>query len=208
MEQLLLDWVRHIVLSLPGTGGNFLLAAHMVLCFRFVTKTVLLTHQWFRYCWAVLTQCQGLSWKVTQSGQPVWMDQEDNPFPVMSYLPIKQEGELFQKSCCLETGWAPICLWEVVSDCLCITCRGRGLVLFCVYTVLLLFFSLSPSLIKLFLSQPKSFTHFLPFDCLPQSQKVRTSNCMKTELPARVNPPHTFYLKHLHRNTLLFFGTV
>lgn len=32
--------------------------AGMVLCFEFVTKTVLMTHQCFDYCWAVLAQCQ------------------------------------------------------------------------------------------------------------------------------------------------------
>ena len=33
--------------------------AHLVLCFIFVTKRVLITHQCFSYGWAVLTQCQG-----------------------------------------------------------------------------------------------------------------------------------------------------
>jgi len=38
---------------------TFFIVAGMVLCFGFITKTVL-THPCFIYCCAVLTQCQGL----------------------------------------------------------------------------------------------------------------------------------------------------
>lgn len=37
----------------------FFIAAHMVLYFGFVTKTVVITHQCFVYCWPVLAQHQG-----------------------------------------------------------------------------------------------------------------------------------------------------
>lgn len=50
---------RITVLVLAGMELIFFLAAHIVLCFVFLTKTQLLTHQGFSYCWTVLTQHQG-----------------------------------------------------------------------------------------------------------------------------------------------------
>jgi len=38
----------------------FFTVAGMGLCFGFVVKTVLIIEGCFHYCWAVLTQCQGL----------------------------------------------------------------------------------------------------------------------------------------------------
>lgn len=38
---------------------NFFRADHTLLCFGFVTKTVLITHHCFSYHWEVLAQCQG-----------------------------------------------------------------------------------------------------------------------------------------------------
>ena len=44
-----------------GLGGViFLSSSYELLCFRFVTETVLVTHQCFSCCWTVLAQCQGL----------------------------------------------------------------------------------------------------------------------------------------------------
>jgi len=47
------------VSGLAGMKLPFFIAASMVLCCRFVTKTVLVTHKCFNSCWAVLAQCQG-----------------------------------------------------------------------------------------------------------------------------------------------------
>lgn len=47
--------------------ADFLHSSSMVLCFGFVTKTVLVTHQWFCRCWTVLTQHQNLLFLV-----PTW----------------------------------------------------------------------------------------------------------------------------------------
>lgn len=38
----------------------------------------------------------------------------------------KWDGVVFKGGCCLGTGWAWICLWEVVRDCLCITSLPRA----------------------------------------------------------------------------------
>lgn len=37
---------------------TFFIAAHMVLCLGFLTKRVLITHQYFGYCWTMLRWCQ------------------------------------------------------------------------------------------------------------------------------------------------------
>lgn len=47
------------LLGLVGMELTFFTAAHMVVGFRFVTKTALVTHQRFSYCWTVLAQYQG-----------------------------------------------------------------------------------------------------------------------------------------------------
>lgn len=84
----------------------FFIAAHMVLCLRFVTKTVLITHQCFGSCWTVLAQCQGFlclllwppralavgwagSWDVTQLGQLTRVNQRDIVYHMTLYSPIK-----------------------------------------------------------------------------------------------------------------------
>ena len=48
------------VLVLAGTELIFFIVANMGLCFGFVLKTVLIIQECFSYCWAVLTQSQGL----------------------------------------------------------------------------------------------------------------------------------------------------
>lgn len=51
-------WIS--VLGLVGMELIFFRAACTVLCFRFVAKTVWITHQRFSRCWAELAQLQGL----------------------------------------------------------------------------------------------------------------------------------------------------
>jgi len=48
------------VLILSEIELIFFIVASMRLCFGFVLKTVLITQTCFSYCWAVLTQSQGL----------------------------------------------------------------------------------------------------------------------------------------------------
>ena len=48
-----------VVLVLAGMELIFFTAAHTVVCFGFMTKTVLMTHLRFSHCWAVLTQPPG-----------------------------------------------------------------------------------------------------------------------------------------------------
>jgi len=81
----------------------------MVLCFRLVTKTAVITHQCFRCCLTVLTQCQGVlcfsvsppqrvgwactrSWERTQLGPLTPTDQRDFPYPMTSRSVIKLGG--------------------------------------------------------------------------------------------------------------------
>lgn len=52
-------WGWSSVLSLAGMEFAFFTAACRVLCFGFVSRTVLITHHWFSYCRAVLAQPQG-----------------------------------------------------------------------------------------------------------------------------------------------------
>lgn len=82
----------------------FFITASTVLYFRFVTKTVLVTHQCFR--WGVLTQCQDLhgllllpapqqmAWEGTQTGKLTKTDQELAPCHVTACFAIKLEGKL------------------------------------------------------------------------------------------------------------------
>lgn len=51
---------RHVVLVLAGMGLIFFIAAHMELCFGFVTTTVLFTHWCFTYSSAVVAQHHGI----------------------------------------------------------------------------------------------------------------------------------------------------
>ena len=83
------------VLVLAGIELIFCIVASMGLCFGFVLKTVLIIQGCFRYCWAALTQSQGLfcspphqragwgctrSWEGTQPGQLTPTAQRDIPY--------------------------------------------------------------------------------------------------------------------------------
>ena len=101
---------------------TFLIAACMMLYFRFMTKIVLITHQCFGYCQAVLAQHAGVlgwaffgifffplhsasqwvgweyaqSWKRTWSWELTWTDQRDVPYHTTLSSAIKyhrKEGE-------------------------------------------------------------------------------------------------------------------
>ena len=52
--------IKLFVLGLARMGLSFFAAARIMLCSGFVTKTALITHQCFAYCWTVLAQHQGL----------------------------------------------------------------------------------------------------------------------------------------------------
>ena len=67
-------------------------------------------------------------------------------------LSDKTGGEFLQSCHCVQTGWASVCWWEVVSECLSITC--------------FFFLCFFPWLTKLSLSWPMRFSRFCPFDSL------------------------------------------
>lgn len=117
--------------------------------------------------------------------QDVWRRPSpvDIPWHITSCSAIKmeeEEGGFFgsQGGCCLETGCASVCLWEVVNDLFCFTC----------------FSPLFPSHTKLYLSQPTSFFAFalpiLPVIPLGVGKRGRVSSCMGAQLLAVVNSPH------------------
>lgn len=165
----------------------FFTAAHKVLCVRFVTRTVLIVHWCFRYCWKVLTQCQGLlCWEAIRPGELTWIDQS-NPYHVTSCSAIKLGGKFFRRSCCLETGWAAVCLWEVVSDCLSFTSRGRACFVpvfcFCFFFFFLL---------HLLTCQPKSLSDFWPSDCPPHSLARGESKWLRYQ-PVSTHRTHSIH---------------
>jgi len=51
---------KRTVLVWAGIELNLFVVTSMGLCFGFVLKMVLIIQGCFSYCWAVLTQCQGL----------------------------------------------------------------------------------------------------------------------------------------------------
>lgn len=69
---------------------------------------------WLGWGWAS-------DWEETQLGQQSWMDQGNTPSHITSCPSVKPGRLSSWSSHCPEAAWASICLWEVVSDCFCIT---------------------------------------------------------------------------------------
>lgn len=108
-------WLGRKKLSGSGWDGANFTAAHIVLCFGFVTKTVLVTHRCFSYCQIVIAQHQGLlcfslctpgsrlgvhkKCGGTQPGQLTWMDHRDILHHITLWSVIKL-GESSQGSHC------------------------------------------------------------------------------------------------------------
>lgn len=96
-----------------------------------------LTHHFFIYCWAGLTQHQGLLCfslypcnehslgvcKRLRGSQPGWWSIQGHiPCHRMPYSVVKQSGEVWGESDFSEFGWASVWSSEVVSNCLCYIC--------------------------------------------------------------------------------------
>jgi len=146
----------------------FFIAAQMVLCFGFVSKTALLTHWWFSSCWAVLAQHKdflcfsyqeetgvlvlgnSLRGNIARTADSNWPKGYSLPYNIVISNETGERKRFFQSSHSSESGWASMCWCEVVSNYLCSTC-----------------FLLFPSLIKLSLSKLTSFSCFCPYDFLP-----------------------------------------
>lgn len=121
------------MLCLAGTKLIQLLTAHMVPCFAFVAKTVLVPHPWFRYCQTVLSQlpdllslsvCALSRW--AEGGQEDGRGHRGGSWPTLvkchtASCSAVALGKAFQKSHCSDSCWASVCCWEVVSVCLCTT---------------------------------------------------------------------------------------
>ena len=96
------------VLGMHGVALTFITAVHMALCFAFVAKKLLITHQCFGYCWIMLPQHQGFHllppspkesgwewarhWEGTQIGKLFQTGQKDIP-PQMSWFAMKEIEE-------------------------------------------------------------------------------------------------------------------
>lgn len=157
----------------------FLAVAHMMLCFGFVTNTVLIRHQCFRYCQTVFTQQQQgllcfshypLPYGIILSNKS-WGNEEGKTvafqvfvFPSNPYV----WWALFSWS-----GWTPASWWEVLSECLVLLYRHMHL---CITSwnfyisqgvfSLLLFFSSSPILLEV--EEGKRGRSHVMLSCLPR----------------------------------------
>lgn len=141
----------------------------MLLCFSFSTKTILVTQQCFSSLWAAFSQHQGhlsLCPPVIRLGgckmlggngtiQMTQITKRHIPCQIILWLVVKcrRAGLGNLATFHMVTGWVSAYLWEVVIDCVCITCLVLSSLIF---PLLLLF--------KLFLSLPISFLALaLPF---------------------------------------------
>lgn len=126
--------------------------------FRLVTKAVLVTHLGFTYCRAAPAQQKGLFWlclwQVGWGGvQELGREHSWDKWPkltegVFSARRMSKTAGWSFWSGCLEAVWALGCWWEG-GDCLCFTCVFLP--------------SFFPSLLKMALSQPMSFSLLLWF---------------------------------------------
>lgn len=104
----------------------FFIAACVLLCFKFVTKTVLMiTQKCFSYCWTVLAQNQSfhgpirlgvnerLGGSTAATADTNWL---------WRYSPLKNLMFSNKTEGIFHGSWAFFGWWEVESDCLCITC--------------------------------------------------------------------------------------
>lgn len=106
----------------------------MILCYGFVTKIVLITHQYSDYCWRVLAQHQGLlcfslqpilrrgswgwarSWEWTQVGQLTPTSWREITYYVMPWSAIKVQGkeeerEMFPAMISSQVTGHPVICW-------------------------------------------------------------------------------------------------
>lgn len=114
---------------------TFSTAAHTVQCFGSVAPAVLTTPQCFGWCSAVLAQCQGhLCFPLHPHSQAEggrepgtrhsWDSESPNRYFMWCILKFRNKNWKKKKmggcfgfqSGCLETGWALLCLWEVVPS--------------------------------------------------------------------------------------------
>lgn len=128
-------------------GVNFLPGSpYMLLCFVFMPKPVLIRHQGFSCCLrsaraACLSPCPPSD----QGGDTTRTVGTSSPIDVPHHHAQQERCRVvFPNWGCTKTGWPSVCLQEVTSDCLCITCA-------------------TPPLIKLPLSQPMRFFMLLVF---------------------------------------------
>lgn len=116
------------VLSPAGMKLIFFIAGRRGLCSGFVTITVLVTHRCFVYCWAVLAQHKGFLFsRSTPAVSRLGAGKNSQPKLTTGTLPAvyhAQQEKLRAKG----LGWGSLrldghqdYLWEVKSDCFCIT---------------------------------------------------------------------------------------
>lgn len=116
------------VLDLVGMQKIFFITACSFLYFRSVTKTMLVIHQCFSYCWTALDNTAvsycgpnqevswvwARAWEIAQPGQLTQANQSDI-FYVRSCSPMKLEWKFLLNNYCLQTDWASVCWWWVIA---------------------------------------------------------------------------------------------
>lgn len=178
-------------------------AAHVVLCFQFVTTPVLITHWCFSCGRAVLTQCQVFfyfSWcptsKVPGSAQLAQMGQKDVPYHMASHATIKlrerrRKGGTFGDMafifpgaipddglCSPGNGWTSACQWEAVNGFLGCSAGTHSFCLSCLLLQLKLLLELS--------SQSRSFCTDTFLTC-PAGREAVREWLPGADLPVSVN---------------------
>lgn len=132
---------------LDGTGMalTFFMATRMVLCFTSVVKLVLIPHQ-CSCCWTLFARHWAFLFfpsKWSEGGQEAEREHRKDSWPALGkgiFHIVSHHADIFQSSQCWETGWALVCLWGRVRDCL--------------YISWLPFFFFPPSIIKMSLLDP------------------------------------------------------
>ena len=142
----------------------------MGLCFGFVLKTVLIIQRCFSYCWAVLTQRQGLFCLSPHpparrlGGTRSWEGHSRDSWPqltkgmfhtmphdvVLSNKSSREVGGGGGGSCCLGSGWALVGWWWAIVL-ICITCLSWVLIFSLFVPLLFLTSPSSSSLLSLLL---------------------------------------------------------
>lgn len=118
---------------------NFFIASGIMLCFDFKRKAMLITHQWFSWCWAVphraknvsvsqllILSCQWGGWgheelggNRTRTADTKWPTGYSIPHDFM-WKNLKTGGNWLWagSSHCLEVGWASVSRWSPIVSCI------------------------------------------------------------------------------------------
>lgn len=150
------------MLGVAGLQVLFFMAAGMLPRCRFVTKTVLIPLLLSSACTVsgpplfLVLPCQGLGWGWAGVWEGDTAGRADPDWPRGDFMPdhirlsSRAGGQSSQGSCCLGTGWALTCWWELLS-----LCRSLG------------FLKTFSSFITVFILSHLLFSHFSFSNSIP-----------------------------------------